>query len=111
MTWQALFDGGDRDATNLDHHTRDRILSKVANNSTYKSHVYYVWMAVGYFEAHETTVAGVRYPQIGARITDLPIHRKFMMVDLSKIDNAYDATTNTLNYKSFILDGSEKRLR
>lgn len=106
-TWQALFDAADRDATNLDHHTRDRILSKIANNSTNKSHVYYVWMAVGYFEAH--TLASNGRTQIGARITDLPIHRKFMLVDMSRLEDAYSAADNTFDYRKFIQ--TEKRLR
>ncbi len=59
-TWQALFDAGDREDQQLDHHTRDRILAKIANNSTTKSHVYLVWTAVGYFEAHSVVTAGIR---------------------------------------------------
>lgn len=112
-SWQGLFDAGDRDSQLLDHHTRDRILAKVANNSTSKSHVYLVWTAVGYFEAHQVPAAslpGGVATQIGARMTDLPIHRKFMVVDMSQIDSAYNSATSTFDdHRSFIL--YEKRLR
>lgn len=113
-TWQALFDAGDREDQQLDHHTRDRILAKIANNSTTKSHVYLVWTAVGYFEAHNVVTAGNPdgVPQIGARMTDLPIHRKFMVVDMSQVGTHYDAPTGQfLDYRRFIMPGSEKRLR
>ncbi len=73
----------------------DRILAKIANNSTTKSHVYLVWTAVVYFEAHNVVTAGNPdgVPQIGARMTDLPIHRKFMVVDMSQVDTHYDKST------------------
>ncbi len=108
--WQGLFDAGDlANGTGIDHHTRNRILAKVANNSTNKSHVFFVWAAVGYFEAHQITVGGVPRTQIGARLTDIPIHRRFSVVDMSKLDDAYDTQTNTFDEKKFII--YQKRLR
>ena len=84
-------------------------MAKAANNSTTKSHVFFVWVAVGYFEAHETTVSGVKLPQIGARITDLPIHRVFSVVDMTRLDDAYDPYTRTFDYSKFVIH--RKRLR
>lgn len=104
--WQGLFDSGDLANTGIDHHTRNRILAKIANNSTTKSHVFFVWAAVGYFEAHKTSSGHV---QIGARMTDIPIHRRFSVVDMSKLDDAYNTTSNTFDEKKFII--FQKRLR
>ncbi len=107
VNWQGLFDSGDLSNTGIDHHTRNRILAKIANNSTNKSHVYFVWTAVGYFEAHrESTNNRV---QIGARLTDIPIHRRFSVVDMSKLDDAYDTQSNTFDEKKFLI--FQKRLR
>lgn len=104
--WQGLFDSGDLANTGIDHHTRNRILAKIANNSTTKSHVFFVWTAVGYFEAHKTTSG---YTQIGARLTDIPIHRRFSVVDMSKLDDAYNTSSNTFDEEKFII--FQKRLR
>lgn len=106
--WQGLFDAGDlTNGKNIDHHTRDRILAKVANNSTNKSHVFFIWTAVGYFEAHRESAGG--NVQVGARLTDIPIHRRFTVVDMTKLDDAYDTQTNTFDEKKFII--YQKRLR
>lgn len=105
--WQSLFDAGDLSNIDIDHHTRDRILAKIANNSTSKSHVYFIWAAVGYFEAHrESTNNQV---QIGGRISELPIHRRFTVVDMSLIEEAYNTSNNTFNAKQFVI--FQKRLR
>jgi hypothetical protein len=104
--WQGLFDSGDLANTGIDHHTRNRILAKIANNSTMKSHVFFVWTAVGYFEAHKTSGG---YVQIGARLNDIPIHRRFSVVDMSKLDEAYNTSSNTFDETKFII--FQKRLR
>ena len=108
VNWQSLFDSGDlTTSTGIDHHTRNRILAKIANNSTNKSHVYYVWTAVGYFEAHREGTNN--RAQIGARITDIPIHRRFSVVDMSRLEEAYNTTSNTFDEKKFVI--YQKRLR
>lgn len=107
--WQSLLDSRDINNHQIDYYTRNRLMAKAANNSTTKSHVFFVWVAVGYFEAHETTVSGVKYPQIGARITDLPIHRVFSVVDMTRLDDAYDSYTKTFDYNKFVIH--RKRLR
>jgi hypothetical protein len=107
--WQGLLDSRDINNHEVDFHTRNRLMAKAANNSTTKSHVFFVWVAVGYFEAHETTVSGVKLPQIGARITDLPIHRVFSVVDMTRLEDAYDPYTRTFDYSKFVIH--RKRLR
>lgn len=107
--WQSLMDGRDMANNDIDFHTRNRILAKATNNSTTKSHVFFVWVAVGYFEAHETTVNGAKLPQIGARITDLPIHRVFSVVDMTRLEDAYDPYNRTFDYSKFVIH--RKRLR
>ena len=111
-TWQGLFDAGDPNNQLLDHHTRDRILAKIANNSTTRSHVYLVWTAVGYFEAHNVVTAAYPggVPQIGSRMTDLPVHRNFMVIDMSPVETNYTQSNGRFeNHENFIL--YEKRLR
>lgn len=110
--WQALFDARDSRNHQIDYYTRNRLLAKVANNSTTKSHVFLVWMAVGYFEAHEIsapTLPTGKATQIGARMTDLPIHRSFSMVDMTRLDDAYDSFSQTFDYSKFVI--ARKRLR
>ncbi len=112
VTWQGLFESDDLDDAaypRVDHHTRNRILAKIANNSTNKSHVYFVWMGVGYFEAHRESTSGNNNVQIGARLTDIPVHRRFSVVDMSQLENAYDTQSNTFDEKKFII--FQKRLR
>ena len=104
--WQALFDARDSSNHQIDYHTRNRLLAKVANNSTTKSHVFLIWTAVGYFEAHKTNSG---YVQIGARMTDLPIHRSFGVVDMTRLEDAYDSFSQTFDYSKFVI--ARKRLR
>ena len=107
--WQSLMDARDMTNNQMDFHTRNRLLAKAANNSTTKSHVFYVWVAVGYFEAHQVTIGGTKYPQIGARMTDLPIQRVFTMIDMSRLEDAYDSYTKTFDFNKFVIH--RKRLR
>ena len=47
--------------------------------------------------------------QIGARLTDIPVHRRFSVVDMSQLEDAYDTQSNTFDEKKFII--FQKRLR
>ena len=108
--WQGLFDARDSANYQMDYSTRNRLLAKVANNSTTKSHVFLVWTAVGYFEAHRLAGAPVdQSVQIGARIIDLPIHRSFGVVDMTRLEDAYDTYSQTFDYSKFVIH--RKRLR
>lgn len=106
-THQTLFDARNSNNNNIDYHTRNRILAKISNNTTTKSHVFFAWTAVGYFEAHKTASGG--YVQIGARMTDLPIHRAFSVIDMTRLEEAYDPYTGTFDYTRFMTH--RKRLR
>ncbi len=92
----------------VDHHTRQRILAKIANNSTTRSHVFFVWVGLNFFEAHKdgtynlgTTTKDVI--QLGAEATDLPKFRMFCVVDMSRLEEAYDVTTGTFDFRKFII--------
>ena len=54
------------------------MLSKVWNNSTTRSNVAFVFVQVDFFVVAGTT------GRIGGRLTDMPTHRGFMVVDRSK---------------------------
>lgn len=84
----------------IDTHTRNRLLAKVANNSTVRSHVYGVWVG---FDLHEAHQSGTQV-QIGGKATDLPGYRMFCVVDMSRLEEAYDPVSRTYDFRKFILD-------
>ena len=57
----------------VDYHTRHRLLSKIHNRTTNRSHVFMVWTTVGFFEAHRIagTSAAAGEVQIGAEAGDM----------------------------------------
>lgn len=95
---KAQHDGADP-TTATDYYTRHRLLSKVMNHATTRSHVYMVFIEVKFFEVIDDTPAdGIDNPKIGAALTDstgadAPGHRGFFIVDMSKLDQAYTAPT------------------
>ncbi len=93
-----------RDASALDrvdYHTRQRILAKIANNTTSRSHVFFVWVGLDFFDAHvNSTVNAV---QIGGAAADLPKYRMFCVVDMSRLEEGYDPSTNTFDFRKFII--------
>ncbi|MBI3862234.1 MAG: hypothetical protein HY290_10100 [Planctomycetia bacterium] len=84
----------------VDYYTRQRLLSKIAGNTTPRSNVFLVWVTVGFFEAYELvpedapgtngSVNG-RGPviQIGAKASDQPDHRGFFVVDRTLLEDAW----------------------
>ena len=48
----------------VDYYTRQRLLSKIAGNSTPRSNTFMVWVTVGFFEAYEAVPVGelLAYP-------------------------------------------------
>ncbi|QDU46444.1 hypothetical protein Mal52_49650 [Symmachiella dynata] len=74
---KAQHDGSASPST--DYYMRHRLLSKVANHATTRSHVYIVFVEVGFFEVVEP-VAG--QPQISGTTTSTG-HRGFFIVDVS----------------------------
>ncbi|WP_437186340.1 hypothetical protein SH668x_003489 [Planctomicrobium sp. SH668] len=89
----------------IDYYTRQRILSKISNNTTTRSHVFAVWMGLDYFEAHTLTVNNTNFTQIGSKAAPdlIPSFRMFLVVDMSKLEEAYDPVTGTFNYEAFII--------
>jgi hypothetical protein len=89
----------------VDYHTRNRLLAKIANNSTNRSHVFAMWVGYELFEAHQPNADAV---QIGARIDDLPGHREFVVVDMSRLEEAWvddpnDGQPGRFDFRKFII--------
>jgi hypothetical protein len=94
----------------VDYHTRNRILAKVDNLTTNRSHVFGIWMTVGFFESHRlATGGGAGQVQIGGRAEDLPLRRSFVVADMSRIEEAYedsnpaDGVQGYFDFRKFII--------
>jgi hypothetical protein len=89
-------------ATNeVDFHTRNRLLAKVANNTTNRSNVFAVWLTVEFFEAHQPLKAISPEPanansvvQIGGRLAGSPTYRSFFVLDRTRLEEAVDRIDN-----------------
>ncbi len=85
QTGRRLFEVGTKNqhdgvaGVHTDYYMRHRLLSKVSNHATTRSHVYIVFVAVGFFEVVEP-VAG--QPQISGTEVSAG-HRGFFVVDVS----------------------------
>ncbi|MBX3444528.1 MAG: hypothetical protein KF774_19160 [Planctomyces sp.] len=93
---------GDLTANSVDFHTRNRLLAKIHNRTTNRSHVFMVWTTVGFFEAHRLTASGE--VQVGGLAEDIPLRRAFMVCDMTRIEEAYtdpDPTDNIPGYFDF----------
>ena len=91
----------DPTAANVDLHTSQRLLAKIANNTTTRSHVFGIWIGYRMFEAHQTTINS--RVQIGAALSDQPLHVDFMVVDMSRLEEAFDPRTNTFDWHQFVI--------
>lgn len=94
----------------VDFHTRHRLLSKIANNTTNRSHVFMMWVGYELFEAHQPDAANFpNFVQIGARIDNVPGHREFVVVDMTRLEEAYsdpdptDAVPGRFDWRKFII--------
>lgn len=89
---------------NVDYHTRNRLLAKVMNHSTTRSHVFIVHIAAEFYEVVENTPG---QPQIGGKLADAPEHRGFFIVDLSRPLAGYTPPTvapqGTFNARRYVL--------
>jgi hypothetical protein len=92
----------------VDYHTRHRLLAKLHNRTTNRSHVYMVWTTIGFFEAHQLAANG--QVQIGGEVQDLPRRRSFMVCDLSRIEEAYSdplpqdsASVGQFDFRNFVI--------
>ncbi len=79
-------DTSDLTVDDIDYHSRNRLLSKVDNNSTTRSHVFGVWAGFALHDAHTLPSGDV---QIGGPSVDLPLYRKFYVVDMSLVEEAF----------------------
>ncbi len=95
---------------NVDYHTRNRLLAKIDNNSTTVSNVFYVFIALEFFEAQPQGDSW----SIGRKLTDEPSlsdeakekfkkRRGFFVVDRSLLEKAYDPTTGRIDFRKLIL--------
>ena len=98
----------------VDYYTRNRLISKIAGNTTPRSNVFLVWVTVGFFEGYQPD--SVNFPnavQIGAEMTDQTRRRGFFVVDRSLLEDAwiapqYDVNNNLLpntgiyDFKKFV---------
>lgn len=96
--------GGGGTVDLVDYDTRQRIFSKILNNSTVRSHVYSGWIEIVFHDAHQVDAANnPDHVQIGAQADDLPTYRMFCVVDLSRLEEAFDPVTKTFDFRKFII--------
>lgn len=86
---------------------RNRLLSKIANNVTTRSHVFIVFMTVRFHEVYEDTTnfalrIGGRYDLNHNGNPDDDTHRGFFILDRSDAENAYNPATHTFNWKEIV---------
>ena len=92
----------------IDYYTRQRLLSKIAGNTTQRSNVFLVWISVGFFEAYQPDpVNNPGVVQIGAEMTDQARRRGFFVVDRSMLEDAWVPDLNNpangyYDYSKFI---------
>ncbi|MFG0332388.1 MAG: hypothetical protein ACF8TS_03405, partial [Maioricimonas sp. JB049] len=91
---------GDIGNDTVDYHTRQRLLAKIANNSTLSSNVFAMWLVVQFHEAHQLSSGAV---QIGARARGLPVYRLFCVIDRSRLEEAFDPDSGTFDFRKFII--------
>jgi hypothetical protein len=87
----------------VDPHARHRLLAKIANNTTNRSHVFAIWAGFDLHEAHYVTLYGAQRVQIGGKADDLPSRRMFCIVDMSRLEEAYDPASGTFDFRKFII--------
>ncbi len=85
----------------VDYHTRNRLLNKIANNSTVRSHVFYCWIEVRFHEAAEDEFGNA---QVGGPLdtTAHPPKRAFFVLDRSKLEEAWDPRTRSFDWRKFV---------
>lgn len=105
----------------IDPYLRQRVLSKVMNNVTNRSHVFVVFMSIKYFRANVRSDGAVQIggplkefqdisglslvPPIPPDRTDpgwQPELRGFFVVDRSQIEKAYDPATGKVNFRPLV---------
>jgi hypothetical protein len=78
----------DKTNSTVDPVSSHRLLGKVVNNSSTRSHVFMVWMTVGFFDAIFPEPQNPTIVQVGQELEDQPRRRGFFVVDRSLIEDA-----------------------
>lgn len=95
----------DHNTDTVDFLTRHHLLSRVLNNSTTRSNVFFVFVQVDFFEAYVDPTNG--YVGLGARAADVPSRRGFFVIDrslaLEKIRSSHFGPVPPGPYRSYTL--------
>lgn len=91
----------------VDFHTRNRLLSKIAANTTTRSNTFVVFMSVAYFEASGAGTTTYGSPvQIGGRLSPFdatrtanqPDYRGFFVIDRTRAEQAFEPSTGKFDH-------------
>lgn len=91
----------------VDVHTRNRLLSKIAGNTTNLSNTFIVYMSVAYFEATGTGTTTYGDPvQIGERLSPIeptwtanqPDYKGFFVIDRTRAEEAFEPSTGKFDH-------------
>jgi hypothetical protein len=94
---------GSGNSNTVDYYTRNRLLSKIAGNTTNRSNVFIVWISIGFFDGYQfDAVNAPNLIQIGGQQTDQTTRRGFFIVDRSVLEDAWNATTGTYDFRKFV---------
>jgi hypothetical protein len=91
----------------IDYYTRQRLLSKIAGNTTQRSNVFMVWMTISYFEAYVPPGAANGVAQIGAQMQDQVTRRGFFVIDRSLLEDAWVPDLTNASGKNGYFDYSK----
>ena len=89
----------------VDYYTRQRLLAKIAGNTTNRSNVFIVWITVGFFDGYQPDA--VNFPsviQVGSEMdpTGNSRRRGFFIVDRTLLEDAWNPTTGTYDFRKFV---------
>ena len=91
----------------VDFHTRNRLLSKIAANTTTRSNTFVVFLSVAYFEASGAGTTTYGSPvQIGGRLSPFdatrtanqPDYRGFFVIDRTRAEQAFEPSTGKFDH-------------
>ena len=105
---RLLFEmGTNTDSNNgvIDTRSRYRLLSKLMNNATTRSNVFYVFLSVQFHEAHQDPVTGAvriggRFDLDGDGDVTNDGHRGFFIIDRSDVERSF--TSNEFNWRDLV---------
>ncbi len=98
---------GSAGVNKIDVHTRNRLLSKIAANTTTRSNTFVVFMSVAYFEASGAGTTTYGSPvEIGARLSPFdpartvnqPDYRGFFVIDRTRAEQAFEPSTGQFDH-------------